>query len=152
MELTKKQIQSRKSYERRVEKYGKEYLSKLSSDWRSANLEKAKAGLAHSRKSNPERHLFNKAKNRCTKSGIEFSITIDDIVIPAACPLLGVSISPYAERDFVPSLDRIDNSKGYIPGNVWVISFLANRMKNTATHEQLTTFSSNWLEKYKDLQ
>ncbi len=35
------------------------------------------------------------------------------------------------------SLDRIDNSKGYIPGNVAVISWRANLIKNSSTLEEL---------------
>jgi hypothetical protein len=36
-----------------------------------------------------------------------------------------------------PSLDRIDNTKGYVPGNVWVISWRANDLKRNATLEEL---------------
>lgn len=37
-----------------------------------------------------------------------------------------------------PSLDRIDSSKGYVKGNVRVISARANMLKNNATVEELT--------------
>jgi hypothetical protein len=74
-----------------------------------------------------------------------------DIDIPVICPVLGIPImmgtnegmktgpSPYS-----PSVDRIDNTKGYIKGNVQVISHKANTMKNSATPEQLIKFA-NWI-------
>ena len=36
-----------------------------------------------------------------------------------------------------PSLDRIDNSKGYVPGNIAVISMRANMIKNNASLVEL---------------
>jgi hypothetical protein len=108
-------------------------------------------------KNNPEKVLFQSAKGRAKKYGHEFNIDLEDIIIPEFCPLLGIKIEPreggHGPKDSSPSLDRIDNTKGYIKGNVWVVSWLANKMKATATNEQLLTFSSNiqkWLGKKKD--
>ena len=89
-----------------------------------------------------------KSKNSAAKRGLEFSITKEDIKIPSRCPLLEVEFTntyanPTENKDYVPSLDRIDNTKGYTPDNVWVISFKANRMKNTATIPELLLFSKN---------
>jgi hypothetical protein len=40
-------------------------------------------------------------------------------------------------NDNAPTLDRINNSCGYVPGNVAVISWRANRIKCDATPEEL---------------
>lgn len=74
--------------------------------------------------------------------GLDFNLTIDDFIIPAVCPILGIKLSPGAtsRRPYSPSMDRIDNSKGYVKGNVWIISCKANTMKSDATPEELRRF------------
>jgi hypothetical protein len=90
------------------------------------------------RRRRPAAYLFNVARQRCRRTGTEFTITVDDIVVPEVCPLLGVVLDPYAESmDVHPSLDRIDPKKGYIPGNVWVVSHRANRIKSDACADEL---------------
>jgi hypothetical protein len=102
--------------------------------------------------SNPEKRkslLLWKSKERALKEGFEHTITLDDIVIPELCPYLNVPLTnSLGEGQLLTnsSLDRIDNRKGYIPGNVQVISRLANTMKNSATMEQLILFSQNVLK------
>ena len=44
-----------------------------------------------------------------------------------------------------PSIDRLDNTKGYVKGNVWVISTLANNMKNSAGFKDLHIFA-DWVK------
>ena len=91
------------------------------------------------------RLLWN-AKNRSNKNNIEFNITIEDIVIPEYCPYLNIKLessqSRGCSRRYVASLDRIDPTKGYIKGNVEVISHLANTMKNNATPDLLILFAN----------
>lgn len=79
------------------------------------------------------------ARRTAREKGWEFSITADDLFIPQFCPLLGIELKrgKIKNRDAAPSIDRIDSDKGYIPGNVWVISFRANRIKNNATSDEL---------------
>lgn len=87
--------------------------------------------------------LVANAKYRAKKRGIEFTITPADVEMPSICPVLGIDIEhgnndqSITARDCAPSLDRRDNKKGYIPGNVRVISWRANRIKNDATVEEL---------------
>lgn len=95
-----------------------------------------------------ERRLFNAAKIRAKYKGIEFNISVEDIVIPNNCPYFNVPLTRIFDNgrtDFNPSLDRIENSKGYVKGNVQVISNLANSMKRNASIEQLIEFAKNIL-------
>ena len=86
----------------------------------------------------PEKKLISAAKARAKKSGLGFNIKDEDIVIPTHCPILGIKLEKGADNiQTSPSLDRIDSSKGYIKGNVHVISMRANTIKNSATPEEL---------------
>jgi len=103
------------------------------------------------RESHPEWKLFHMAKNRAKRLNMEFSIELDDIIIPECCPFLGIKLTNFAGRGRVDSnisLDRIDSSKGYTKGNIQVVSEMANRMKNNATEEQLITFSKRVINLY----
>lgn len=79
--------------------------------------------------------------------GKEFSISLDDILLPDYCPVLGIQLDygwPITNLAAVPSIDRIDNAKGYIPGNVLVVSNRANRLKNDATRAELLAMARFW--------
>jgi hypothetical protein len=45
-----------------------------------------------------------------------------------------------------PNLDRLDPAKGYVPGNVAVISQKANRIKTDACSSEIRRVA-DWLEK-----
>ena len=98
-------------------------------------------------RNNPEKVLYKAAKNRAKLKDWDFDIDVEDVVIPSHCPLLGIELIPrqggQGSQDASPSLDRIDSSKGYVKGNVWVISALANRIKTNATPEQVMTVAQN---------
>ncbi len=103
---------------------------------------------------NPHRKMFTQAKGRAKKTGREFSITFDDILpLPDVCPVLGIPLRK-GEKTGDPnaySLDRIDNTKGYIPGNVAVISFRANMLKRDATPNEVYALAA-WLKRHEALK
>ena len=82
---------------------------------------------------------FWTAKNRAKSKGIEFSLKVEDIVVPAVCPVLGIPL--YTNKGKAgpnsPSLDRIDNTKGYTPENIQIISYRANVIKGDASVEEV---------------
>lgn len=113
--------------------------------------EKAKEAVYKYLTNNPKKKLFHSAKNNAKNKNIEFTITEDDITIPEYCPYLGVKLthilgSGRCESNM--SIRSIDSNKGYIPGNIQIISDLANRMKQNATPEQLIVFATNILKQY----
>ena len=92
--------------------------------------------------------LFKLAKKRALKKGLEFNIELKDIHIPKRCPILKVPL--ICSTRYSPSIDRIYPDKGYIKGNIAVISTLANSMKANATPKELLIFAKN-IKKYMDL-
>lgn len=88
--------------------------------------------------------LFRDARRRARENGMPFSITLADITVPERCPLLDIvlKVGSGVQTFASPTLDRIENSKGYVPGNVWVISHRANRLKGDATPDELTRIAA----------
>ena len=82
--------------------------------------------------------LLTQSRQRAKRYGYEHNITVEDIIIPEYCPILGIPIF-ISEKQCSwnsPSLDRIDNNKGYIKNNVMVMSFRANTLKSNGTAEE----------------
>ena len=125
----------------------------------------------------PFKKWFASKKSRAKMLGIEFTIKPTDmpgvniretiteargrkytsweaIEYPKVCPVFGVELDwgmrgkNGSHKSNSPSLDRIDSTKGYIPGNVMMMSVLANTMKNNATPEQLVKFSKYMLSEH----
>lgn len=86
-----------------------------------------------------EKHLLKNAKRRSKLCNVPFDIGVEDIIIPEFCPVLGMKLE--FNRTLAgynsPSLDRIVTTKGYVKGNVHVISWRANKIKTDATLEEL---------------
>lgn len=126
-------------FKERAKKYRlihREKINKDSANWKEINCQK---------------HLWSNAKYRATKKGLEFNLEIDDIIIPEFCPYLGTRLSSAKLKghlDTHMSVDRINSSKGYIKGNIEIISYRANVMKNNATKEQLVLFAKHVLDKF----
>lgn len=91
------------------------------------------------RDKDPCRFLLKRVKASAKTKGIEFNLEKEDIVIPELCPILLIPLKfniGQAGNDSI-SVDRIDTTKGYIKGNIAVISRKANTMKSNMTLEQI---------------
>lgn len=118
--INRKAIVKRNNAKRRLE-HPEEHNA-----WERANYAKRK-------KEQPEWYLWKNSKGRANRAGIEHTIEIEDIVIPNLCPILQIPLfcSKGQPSPNSPTLDRIDNTKGYIPGNISVISHRANSNKGS---------------------
>ena len=121
--------------------------------YREKNKEKIYARVKAWRLKYPHRVLVNGARQRAIKRGLEFNIEYVDVEIPVTCPILDIPITKHICVDVrsgphnnSPSIDRIDNTKGYTKGNIQVISHQANTMKGNASPEELIKFA-HWILK-----
>lgn len=82
--------------------------------------------------------MLGAAKKRAQKKSLDFNLVIEDIKIPRYCPILGIPLyTSKLNADYSPSIDRIDNEKGYIKNNIQIISTRANRIKNDSSFEEI---------------
>lgn len=105
--------------------------------WRENHPEHKEKDLEYQRnwaKHEPEKRLFKSCRDRARNNGIEFNLILSDIVIPTHCPVLGLELSRTRSKrtDRTPSVDRLDNSKGYTKDNIKIISWRANKLKADA--------------------
>ena len=101
-----------------------------------------------------QRKKFISKKSYAVMNNIEFTVNFGELTFPEYCPILCIKLDFFAKdkpNRHCPSFDRIDNTKGYVTGNVEVISHLANTMKNSATPEQLILFATYILNRYKPI-
>jgi hypothetical protein len=85
------------------------------------------------------KRLVAEAKVRARAHGLPFDLDVATLSIPDTCPVLGIRISceSSTRSEHSPSIERIDNSQGYVRGNVIVVSWRANRLKSDATLSEL---------------
>lgn len=107
--------------------------------WARKNKKKVNLYNKSRRDDNKEKFILSEIKNRAKSNGLEFDLEIEDIIIPNLCPILGIEIDKTNQKrmDNSPSIDRIDNSRGYTKDNIIIISWRANNIKSDATIEEL---------------
>lgn len=90
----------------------------------------------------PVGHLLSNVRRSAKRRGLEFRITRADLFPPRFCFVTGVELSygggiGLSARPDAASVDRIDHNLGYVPGNVWVVSWRANSMKRDSSLPEL---------------
>ncbi len=86
-----------------------------------------------------EGQAITQVRSRARKRGIPFDLVRGDIPLPEKCPIFGTPLVKGVGRlsNDSPSIDRIDPKRGYVRGNVVVVSMRANSIKREATIDDL---------------
>lgn len=105
----------------------------------------------------PARFLYDRALGRSRRKDLPFDLTVEYIrsIWPSdnKCPVFGIELAPEVGEPGLPasagvgspSLDRIDPKKGYVQGNVAVISMKANQIKASATDAEDLRRVAKWM-------
>lgn len=91
------------------------------------------------KKNDPKSWIVNRLRSKCKQDGTPFDLSVDDIFIPEYCPVLGIKLKLPGQGKHgneSASVDRLEPQKGYVRGNIAIISMLANRLKNNGTASQ----------------
>ena len=85
-----------------------------------------------------QRQKVTNKRSNALKTGYEWNLDYSDISWPTHCPILGLELDYFAEtrKENSVSFDRVDTNLGYIKGNVHIISWRANRIKNDGSLEE----------------
>lgn len=94
------------------------------------------------------RDARERARDKCLPFDIDLyyirSMVGNNAEFASHCPVFATPLAWSCERGNgsrplpnSPSIDRIDPERGYVKGNVWIISYRANTIKSNATHEEL---------------
>lgn len=92
---------------------------------------------------NPEKYAVSRCKHAAIKAGVPFDLKPEDIFIPDVCPIMKVPFE--SNTRYASSVDRLVPELGYVKGNVWVISKIANQMKSDSTPDERMKFSEYFL-------
>ena len=84
------------------------------------------------------RSKFRTKKANAKKAGRPWTVDFGDLEFPTHCPVLGIELNYFSEVicDNSPSFDCVIPERGYVKGNVYVVSQRANRIKNDGTAQE----------------
>ena len=96
-------------------------------------------------------YALKDAKKRAEKKGVAFRLTrvYIESIIPDKCPVFGTPFTFMgngAIKPESPALDRIIPSRGYIEGNIQIISVKANNIKSAYNSKDIFKVAE-WLHK-----
>lgn len=123
--------------------------------------------LAAVRRANPAScqlsDMVKGSRKRAKEKNLAHNIDVKylrSLGLPSHCPYLGIKLRWKVQCGLgvkggafpeSPSIDRIDSSKGYVKGNVIIVSHRANSIKNDANEQELYKIAHNISQIKKNL-
>lgn len=153
----------RERYPEKVKAYTKKYMEEHPEKIKTNNAKRKERGYygggTKGYANSPigwSKYKIASLKRSAKIRGHEFNLTYKDILalIVPTCPVLGItldySLGGHKEKILPssPSVDRINNNKGYIVGNVIIVSQLANKVKHNLTLEELVLYLPKMVDFY----
>jgi hypothetical protein len=92
------------------------------------------------RKDNLAKDFFQRIRSSAKRAGMDFNLDESDFQqLPKKCPVLGIELNydGACHDPGLASVDRINNSRGYVRGNVVIVSYRANALKRDATLDEM---------------
>jgi len=123
-----------------------EFLNITSGRWYNGPMTEPTASQKYWNNKSDAEYMWRQARARAKQRGIPFSITLEDVeaVDTDTCPYLGIPIKRYMQgpgcghhKPDKKSLDRFETELGYVPGNIVVCSWRANRILSDASIEEI---------------
>ena len=107
---------------------------------------------------NPFPQMRSNAKIRAKEDGRIFNVSTEYLksIFPkdSRCPVLGVkfdmSYKKGGVRKYSPTVDKIIPEKGYVEGNLIVVSHIVNRLKSDANYEDMEKILKYYLKNKKE--
>lgn len=156
--MGRKDVKSRAEYDReyrlRPEVKARQRETKLA--WDKANRAKRNVTMRNWRQANRAANLIFRAKKRAEAKGLDFDLKghvkdLQDRIDRGFCELTGYpfdftldDVTGYRRFDS-PSLDRIDNDRGYTYDNVRVVLSIVNYALNVYGEDVLRAVMTKWL-------
>lgn len=120
--------------------------------YRAKILEQRRKQCARSRKRDPVRHKVYDYRSQCKFNGKEWALSDDEArtLFKGECFYCGIE----APRDNCHGIDRTDNNRGYVHGNVVTSCFQCNETKSNYSAIEFdswaTRFATRWLAGKRD--
>lgn len=147
-EWTEEEQTKQKEWRKRYYEKNKDKRKEYNKKWSKDNKDKLSTYGKKWRESNKDKCVFRGIRTRARRLGVPFDLELEDITNYDTCPIFGFKLERggHQEKNNSPSVDKIIPSKGYVKGNIQIISNKANAMKSDATPEELRMFAK-WVLK-----